>query len=163
MKILLALDSSTQTMDEAIRIAGENQADLTALFVLDTTWNDYTAHDWLSGSGSRADFLEYARDDELASEIDSFATFRARCPFECEVKSAVGRVTDEIVRELAGGGYDLLVMSHPFRRGLEIVRDAAGAILKNTPCSVYLVRESDLQSSLCTEDQIAGEPLNPQP
>ncbi len=143
MKILLALDPSTQTMDEAIRIAGEKQADLTALFVLDNTWNDYTAHDWLSGSGSRADFLEYARDDEFDNEIDSVTTFQNRCPFACEIKSATGRVTDEIVKELAGGNYDLLIMSHPFRRGLEIVRDAAGAVLKEVNCSVYLVRESD--------------------
>jgi nucleotide-binding universal stress UspA family protein len=150
MKILLALDSSTQTMDEAIRIADQKQAGLTALFVLDTTWNDYTAHDWLSGSGSRADFLEYARDDELALETDSLAAFRQRCPFACETKSAVGRVTDEIIRELASGEYDLLVMSHPFRRGLEIVRDAAGAILKEVNCSVYLVRESTGQCQACT-------------
>jgi|GEM_PF-636818 nucleotide-binding universal stress UspA family protein len=141
MKILLALDSSTYTMDEAIRIAEENQADLTALFVLDTTWNDYTAHDWLSGSDSRADFLEYTRDDEFDNEIDCGSTFQKRCPFTCELKSAVGRVSDEIIRELAAGEYDLLVMSHPFRRGLEIVRDTAGAVLKDINCSVYLVRE----------------------
>lgn len=143
MKILLALDASTHTMDEAIKIAAEKGASLTALFVLDTTWNDYTAHDWLSGSGSRADFLEYARDDEFDSERDCAAAFRKRCPVKCEVKSAVGRVTDEIVRELAEGGYDLLIMSHPFRRGLEIVRDAAGAVLKDANCSVYLVRENE--------------------
>lgn len=144
MKILLALDPSTHTMDEAIKIAKDKQASLTALFVLDNTWNDYTAHDWLSGSGSRADFLEYARDDEFVSELVSAATFRQRCPFECEVKSAIGRATDEITRELISGDYDLLVMSHPFRRGLEIVRDAAGAILKDVCCSVYLVRENTM-------------------
>ena len=150
MKILLALDPSTQTMDEAIKFAVEKQASLTALFVLDTTWNDYTGHDWLSGSGSRADFLEYARDDELVSEAAVATTFRKRCPWDCEIKSAGGRVTDEIVKELAGGNYDLLIMSHPFRRGLEIVRDAAGAILKDANCSVYLVRETGEDCSLST-------------
>lgn len=145
MKILLALDPSTQTMDEAIKFAAEKQAHLTALFVLDTTWNDYTGHDWLSGSDSRADFLEYVRDDELVSEVDSLATFRKRCSLDCEVKSATGRVTDEIVKELARGDYDLLIMSHPFRRGLEVVRDAAGVIAKETNCSVYLVREDQLR------------------
>ena len=151
MKILVALDPSTHTMDEAIRIAVEKGASLTALFVLDTTWNDYTAHDWLSGSGSRADFLEYARDDEFVSEKDCAAAFRTRCPVECAIKSAVGRVTDEIVRELADGGYDLLIMSHPFRRGLEIVRDAAGAVLKEANCSVYLVREKEEHCSMGTD------------
>jgi hypothetical protein len=143
MKILLALDPSTETMDEAISFAAGKQASLTALFVLDTTWNDYTGHDWLSGSGSRADFLEYARDDELKSEVDIITTFRRRCPPECEIKTATGRVTDEILHELAEGNYGLLIMSHPFRRGLEIVRDAVGMILKHINCSVYLVGKNE--------------------
>ncbi|MBV5329089.1 MAG: universal stress protein [Chlorobium sp.] len=151
MKILLALDPSTQTMDEAIKIATDKQASLTALFVLDTTWNDYTAHDWLSGSGSRADFLEYARDHEFVSETECAATFRKRCPFQCEVKSATGRVSDEITRELIEGEYDLLVMSHPFRRGLEVVRDTAGKILKDITCSVYLVQTNPLHCSAETD------------
>ncbi len=142
MKILLALDPSTDTMDEAIRFSAEKQASLTALFVLDATWNDYTGHDWLSGSGSRADFLEYARDDELRSEADIITKFRRRCAPECEIKTASGRVTTEILHELNRENYDLLIMSHLFRRGLEIVRDAAGVILKQANCSVYLVRES---------------------
>ena len=144
MKILLALDPSTRTMDEAIKFAAEKHADLTALFVMDTTWNDYTGHDWLSGSDSRADFLEYVRDDEMVSEVDSLATFRKRCSLDCEIKSATGRVTEEILKELAREDYDLLIMSHPFRRGLEVVRDAAGVILKDANCSVYLIREDKL-------------------
>lgn len=148
MKILLALDPSTRTMDEAITFATEKQAQLTALFVLDTTWNDYTGHDWLSGSDSRADFLEYVRDDELVSKEDSMATFRKRCSLDCELKSATGRVTEEIVKELARGDYDLLIMSHPFRRGLEVVRDAAGVIAKEANCSVYLVREDEFPCSM---------------
>ncbi len=150
MKILLALDPSTETMDEAIRLATEKRASLTALFVLDATWNDFTGHDWLSGSGSRADFLEYARDNELTSEADTIAEFRKRCSPDCEIKSSTGRVTDEILRELAREKYELLVMSHPFRRGLEIVRDAAGAILKHANCSVYFVRGNESRSSLNT-------------
>lgn len=141
MKILLALDPSIHTMDETIRITREKQASLTVLFVMDNTWNDYTGHDWLSGSGSRADFLEYARDNEMVSEIEAIETFRRRCPFKCVIKSVIGRATDEIVRELDRGQYDLLVMSHPFRRGLEVMRDTTGAILKAADCSVYLVKE----------------------
>lgn len=157
MKILLALDPSTRTMDEAIKFATEKQAHLTALFVLDTTWNDYTGHDWLSGSDSRADFLEYVRDDELVSEVNSLATFRKRCSLDCDIKSATGRVTDEIVKELARGDYDLLIMSHPFRRGLEVVRDAAGVIAKEANCSVYLVREDEFRCPVRPEMAL---PLN---
>jgi nucleotide-binding universal stress UspA family protein len=141
MKILLALDQSTGTMDEAVKLALDRQASLTALFVLDATWNDYTGHDWLSGSGSRADFLEYAKDDELSQERTVLAAFRERCPFPCEIKTVAGRVTDEILHELSQGGYDLLVMSHPFRRGLEIVRNAAVAIMKEASGSVYFVHQ----------------------
>lgn len=147
MKILVAVDPSTQTMDEAINFAAEKQAHLTALFVLDATWNDYTGHDWLSGSGSRADFLEYARDDEFASEVETLAAFRKRCSLDCEIKSATGRVTDEILNELARKDYDLLIMSHPFRRGLEVVRDAGGVIAREANCSVYLVREGVAQAN----------------
>lgn len=157
MKILLALDPSTRTMDEAIKFAAEKHADLTALFVMDTTWNDYTGHDWLSGSDSRADFLEYVRDDEMVSEVDSLAMFRKRCFLDCEIKSATGRVTEEILNELAREDYDLLIMSHPFRRGLEVVRDAAGVILKDANCSVYLVREDELR---CSEHTGIELPLN---
>jgi nucleotide-binding universal stress UspA family protein len=134
-------------MDEAIKFAAEKHADLTALFVMDTTWNDYTGHDWLSGSDSRADFLEYVRDNEMVSEVDSLAMFRKRCSLNCEIKTATGRVTDEIVKELAREEYDLLIMSHPFRRGLEVVRDAAGVIVKEAKCSVYLVREDEFLCS----------------
>ena len=148
MNILLALDSSTRTMDEAIKFAAEKQAHLTALFILDTTWNDYTGHDWLSGSDSRADFLEYVRDEELVSEVDSLDAFRKRCSLDCEIKSATGRVTNEILNELDRGNYDLLIMSHPFRRGLEVVRNAAGVILQDANCSVYLVRENEIHRSL---------------
>jgi nucleotide-binding universal stress UspA family protein len=154
MKILLALDPSTETMDEAIRLATEKRASLTALFVLDATWNDFTGHDWLSGSGSRADFLEYARDDELISEADIIKVFRNRCSPDCEIKSSTGQVTDEILRELAKENYELLIMSHPFRRGLEIVRNTAGAILKHANCSVYLVRENNSHSTLTTVDDM---------
>jgi nucleotide-binding universal stress UspA family protein len=139
MKILLALDQSTSTMDEAVKLAIDRQASLTALFVLDATWNDYIGHDWLSGSGSRADFLDYAKDDELSQKLAIVEDFRKRCPFSCEVKTATGRVTDEILREMSQGGYDLLVMSHPLRRGLELVRNAAGAIMKEAQGSVYFV------------------------
>ena len=56
-----------------------------------------------------------------------------------EVKTVAGRVAEEICRELANG-YELLVMGYPFKRGLEIMRNPLSKILKQTSCSVLLVR-----------------------
>ena len=36
-------------------------------------------------------------------------------------------------------GYDLLVMSNPFTRGLEVMRDAVAKVTKKLPCDVLLV------------------------
>ena len=144
MKILLALDDSAQAMDEAVRLASERGAGLTALFVLDTGWSVFIGSDFLLGSTARSKFLEYTRDDEYAQERATVVAFEERArqagvPFE--IKSATsGRVTEAILAELKEGGYDLLVMSSPFRRGLEVVRDAPGAILKAAQCDVLFVR-----------------------
>lgn len=81
MKILLALDDSVRTMDEAVRLASERGAGLTALFVLDAGWSVFIGSDFLLGSHARGDFLEYTRDDELAQERATVAAFeeRPRC------------------------------------------------------------------------------------
>lgn len=147
MKILLALDDSARAVDEAVRLASERKAGLTALFVLDTGWSVYIGSDFLLGSHARGDFLEYTRDDEYAQQNAALETFRARAQaagVSFEVKSVTsGRVTEAILAELAEGGYDTLVMSHPFRRGLEVVRDAAGQVLKGAACDVLFVRRED--------------------
>jgi nucleotide-binding universal stress UspA family protein len=147
MKILLALDDSARAMDEAVRLAAERGAGLTALFVLDTGWSVYIGSDFLLGSHARGDFLEYTRDDEYAQEratVAAFAERAGRAGVKFEVKSATaGRVTEAILAELKAGGYDALVMSHPFRRGLEVVRDAAGAVLKGADCDVHFVKREE--------------------
>jgi nucleotide-binding universal stress UspA family protein len=144
MKILLALDDSVRTMDEAVRLASERSAGLTALFVLDAGWSVFIGSDFLLGSHARGDFLEYTRDDELAQERATVAAFEERARAAnllVEVKSvASGRVTEAILNELKEGGYDALVMSLPFRRGLEVVRDAPSAILKAAACDILFVR-----------------------
>lgn len=147
MKILLALDDSVRAMDEAVRLASERGAGLTALFVLDAGWSVFIGSDFLLGSHARGDFLEYTRDDELAQERATVAAFEERARAAnllAEVKSvASGRVTEAILNELKDGGYDALVMSLPFRRGLEVVRDAPAAILKAAACDILFVqRES---------------------
>lgn len=144
MKLLLALDDSARAMDEAVRLASERGAGLTALFVLDAGWSVYIGSDFLLGSHARGDFLEYTRDDELAQERATVGAFeeRARAAgVSFEVKSAAsGRVTEAILKELKEGGYDGLVMSLPFRRGLEVVRDAPAAILKSACCDLHFIR-----------------------
>ena len=52
-------------------------------------------------------------------------------------------VTEAILDELKAGGYGLLVMGSPFRRGLEVMRDAPAAILKAARCDLLFVRPQD--------------------
>jgi len=143
MRVLLALDESTQAMDEAVRIARDTGGSLTALFVLDATWSDYIGHDWLSGSNSRGGYIEYAGEEDLkeAEAIPKLLLARAE-GLEVNVKTVAGRVRDEIVKEAQAGEYSVLVMSHPFKRGLAVVRDTAKDILGKLPCSLYLVKTS---------------------
>jgi nucleotide-binding universal stress UspA family protein len=141
MKILLALDSSQKAIDEAVRLATERGAGLTALFVLDSTWSEYIGHDFLSGSNAREGFLNYISDNENLLAEKTVQEFKERAHgASYEVKMVPGRVRDEILKEL-NNGYDLLVMAHPFKRGLELLRDPASKIIEKTPCSVYLVKE----------------------
>ncbi len=140
MKILVALDSSVKTVDEAVKVAREKNGSLTGLFILDATWNEYIGHDWLSGSNARAGFLDYVKNEETLEAERALREFESRAAgVEHESKTAAGRVPDEICRELAEG-YDLLIMSYPFRRGLEVVRDPLPKILKGSSCSVMLIR-----------------------
>ena len=144
MDILLALDDSAKAMNEAVRLAASKGAALTALFVLDTGWSVYTGHDFLLGSHARSDFLAYARDDELAQERATLAAFEQAAKdagVAFQVKTvASGSVTEAILAELKPGGYDALVMSLPFRRGLEVVRDAPAVILKSAACDLHFIR-----------------------
>ncbi|MDP2849260.1 MAG: universal stress protein [Humidesulfovibrio sp.] len=147
MKILLALDDSARAMDEAVRLASERGAGLTALFVLDTGWSVYIGSDFLLGSTARSKFLEYTRDDEYAQERATVEAFQKRAQaagLDCIIKTATaGRVPEAILAELAEGGYDTLIMSQPFRRGLEVMRDAATQVLKKAPCDVLFVRREE--------------------
>ncbi len=140
MRILLALDTSTQSTAMAFSLAKACQAELTVLFVLDATWNVYVGHDWLSGSGSRADFLDWIKDEEVKAAEAAFAGVRSLAQsFPFLEKTRAGNVREEIFQE-AKLGYDLLILSNPFDRGLEIMRNTAVEIAKSNPCSVLFVR-----------------------
>lgn len=151
MKILLALDDSTRAMDQALRLASQRGAGLTALFVLDTGWSVYIGSDFLLGSTARSKFLEYTRDDEFAQERATIEEFQRRAReagVDCAITTATaGRVPEGILAELASGGYDTLVMSHPFRRGLEVMRDAAAQVLKHADCDVLFVKREEKKES----------------
>jgi len=140
-RILLILDGSTRAIDEALRLAGERGAQLSALFVQDGGWRGFTGNDWLSGSNSYAGFLEYVEgleDDEARRAVETFARRAQALGLEPRVKLARGQLSREVLEELARG-YDLLVMPHPLQRGLESRQGAEARIIKETPCSVFLV------------------------
>ena len=143
MKLLLALDDgpgARRAVDEAIRIAREQGATLDALFVIDATWDVFTGHDWLSGCNSRIGFLEYMQGlEEKAAAETAHAFLERRGDLPGELLTAPGDVVD-VVREHAARGYDLLVLSNPFTRGLEVMRDAVAKLTRDAPCDVLLVR-----------------------
>ena len=138
--ILLLLDEDSPAAVEAVRIAQANSARLTALFVLDATWNDYVGHDWLSGSGSRADFIDYVQQEEERSSVKAFYRLRNLAGEEMEIQciTKVGNVVDEARHEMEKG-YDLLVASNPLQRGLERIRGNIAALCDRAPCRILLV------------------------
>ena len=139
-KILLLLDEESPAAAEAVRIARESGASLTALFVLDATWNDYVGHDWLSGSGSRADFIDYMQQEEEKSQAGAFARLRELAGKDMEVRclTTSGNVIDQARHEMAQGD-DMFVAANPLRRGLERKRGNVGALCENAPCRILLV------------------------
>lgn len=141
--ILVALDASIEPARMAVDLARLTGAKLTALFVLDDGWNTFTGSDWLSGSGSRADYLEYARDHEFMERDRVLARFAGVAgDLPAVVKTPTGFILEELLKELTMGGYDLLVIGLPFARGLEKYRDAPEKLIKKAPCSVLFVREA---------------------
>lgn len=142
MRILLILDGSAGAMEEGLRLAGERGAELSALFVRDDGWRGFTGNDWLSTSNSYVGFLEYIEGqeaEESARTVEEFLRRAAELGARPRVKLARGAISEEVLKE-SREGYDLLVMPHPLRRGLESMRDAGARIIKDAPCSVYLVR-----------------------
>ncbi len=145
MKILLALDDNQRSLAEAMRLARERGATLNALFVIDSTWEMFTGHDWLSGCNSRIGFLEYMHSTEEEAAMATAAAYKQQTAgFPGELLTVTGDVAEEILRE-AEKGYDLLVMSSPFTRGLEIMRDTVAKVTKKPPCDILLVRAEPKQ------------------
>lgn len=143
MKILLALDDNPLTVNQALRLAREWGATLNALFVIDETWDVFTGHDWLSGCNARIGFLEYMQSLEVekaAATAKQYQEQAAGIPGELLVRP--GDVVEEIRRE-AANGYDLLILSNPFTRGLEHMRDAVAKVTKKPPCDVLLVKTDE--------------------
>lgn len=139
MKILLALDDNPRAVDEALRLARERGATLNALFVLDATWEMFTGHDWLSGCNARIGFLDYMHSQEEDASVAAANAYREMAAdIPGELLTVTGNVVEEIRKE-ALNGYDLLIISNPFRRGLEVMRDAVARLTKKPPCDVLLV------------------------
>ena len=143
MKILLALDDNPRAVHRALALARERGATLNALFVIDQTWDVFTGHDWLSGCNARIGFLEYMQsleDQEAATTAKLYKEQAADIPGELLIAS--GDVAEEIRKE-ARNGYDLLILSNPFTRGLERMRDTVAKVTKKPPCDVLLVLEEE--------------------
>jgi nucleotide-binding universal stress UspA family protein len=106
---------------------------------MDNTWDAFTGHDWLSGCNARIGFLEYMQSleqQEAAATATLYQQLAADIPGELLIVS--GDVAEEIRKE-AQNGYDLLIMSNPFTRGLEIMRDTVTKVTKKPLCDVLLV------------------------
>ncbi|CAM2057565.1 Universal stress protein UspA [Desulfovibrionales bacterium] len=144
MHILLILDGSPAVMAEAIQLATERGANLTALFIIDYSWGDYIGHDWLSGSNARMDFLEYVNADEqrmakaALSDFETCAIALRKTGRNVVGRITWGRVVQEIRHELAQG-YDLLVLPWPFNRGLEALRKDVDKLIREVSCSIFFV------------------------
>jgi nucleotide-binding universal stress UspA family protein len=139
MKILLALDDNPRSVEQALRLARERGATLNALFVIDATWEMFTGHDWLSGCNARIGFLDYMMAQEEEAAVLAAKAYKERAAgIPGELLTVTGDVVAEICRE-GLQGYDLLVMSNPFKRGLEVMRDAVARVTKKLTCDVLLV------------------------
>lgn len=138
--LLLVLDDTPGVFEEALRIATLHKAHLTGLFVMDATWNGYVAHDWLSGSGSRGDFLDYIKDEEKKSAQEALQRFEAQTKgvVEAEFVMSAGHVVEQTIAQMEKG-YDLVVVPNPLRRGLEVMRDGVAELVRKAPCRVLLV------------------------
>ena len=127
MKILLVIDDFPGAAEAALGLARDKGAELTALFVLDASWNDYLGSDWLSGSNSRGGFLEYVRDLEVKEESKAeaaFRTFAGPTPLHLEIPGRLGHG-----RGAQGGGRGLRPHRpvQPPAPGAEaVVRDGVG-------------------------------------
>lgn len=145
MKILLALDDNPRALAEALRLARERGATLNALFVIDSTWEMFTGHDWLSGCNARLGFLEYMLSQEEEAAVATAAAYKKEADgIPGELLTVTGDVAEEILRE-AEKGYDLLVISNPFTRGLEIMRDTVARVTKKPPCDILLIKAAPTQ------------------
>ncbi len=138
--ILLVLDDTPGVFEEALRIATQHKAHLTGLFVMDATWHGYVAHDWLSGSGSRADFLDYIKEEEIASAKAAQQRFEEQTSgvVDAEFVMSAGSVVEQTIAQMHKG-YDLVVVPNPLRRGLEVMRDGVAELARKAPCRVLLV------------------------
>jgi nucleotide-binding universal stress UspA family protein len=143
MKILLALDDNQRTVDRALSLAREWGATLNALFVIDETWDVFTGHDWLSGCNARIGFLEYMQALETQEAAATARLYKEQAvDIPGELLIASGDVVEEIRKE-AANGYDLLIVSNPLTRGLELMRDAVAKVTKKPPCDVLLIMAAE--------------------
>jgi len=142
-KILVPVDGSDTSirgLQEAVRLAKNQQARLRLLHVVDE-WGVIQGIDTLGGAGELLDALEESGKKALADA----KTLAERHGVSSEAvirRNLSGRVADFIVGEARKWGADLIVMGTHGRRGIShaLLGSDAEAVVRSSAVPVMLVR-----------------------
>lgn len=144
MRILFAFDGNEEAAQIALKHSRALGAHLSVLFVQDTTWDVFIGHDWLSTAQAKGDFYDWIEGQEK-TEVqrirEQFASLAADHTYA--EKFGQGDIMDVVQKTAIEGEYDLLILPHPFLRGLERVHKRAKRILDNLPCSALFIKTTN--------------------
>lgn len=146
MRVLFAFDGNEQAAQIALKHACALGAHFSVLFVQDTTWDVFIGHDWLSTARAKGDFYDWIEGEEKTEvqRIREQFTKLAEGHTYTEVLGA-GDIMDIVQKTAVEGQYDLLMLPHPFLRGLERVHKRAKRLLENLPCSTLFIKTPDAE------------------
>lgn len=141
MRVLFAFDGNEQAAQIALKHSCALGAHLSVLFIQDTTWDVFIGHDWLSTARAKGDFFDWIEGEE-AHEVqrikEQFAKLAEGIPYTEEL--GAGDIMDTVREKVVAGKYDLLILPHPFLRGLERVHKRAKRLLDDLPCSTLFIK-----------------------
>ena len=143
MRVLFAFDGNETAAQIALKHSCALRAHLSVIFVQDTTWDVFIGHDWLSTARAKGDFYDWIEGQEK-TEIqrirEQFATLAEGIAYTEEFSE--GDIMDAVQKTAIEGNYDLLILPHPFLRGLERVHKRSKRLLDNLPCSILYIKAS---------------------
>lgn len=143
--ILLALHGreSDKVIDCALELAGNLDAEITVLHVLDTDLAHYGYVDQLVSSIAKEQFVEYIFTQANENESQICRKFAARVEgtgLRYHFKTREGNPADEIMKEIKEGNYDLLVLgTKPKTRG-NIPKKVKEKMIKNIIIPVLVLK-----------------------